>query len=175
MCTTRVSKCTSQGVQKVWLTILCKYIKRKTKHNKGVTRTEDFPDTSHSTMLIVVRCSPTQLYIGQKTGCGIRYFLSFEIENWKCWLLRVDVEMDADFAHLTYGNLARCKRWKHCSFLQQGNGPEGSLCCTRLTPGMRRVKLQIFKFCSKMIFPVVRLLTHAAWIQFFETCFLHQH
>jgi len=31
--------------------------------------------------LIVVRCSPTQFYIWQKTGCGIRYFLSFETEN----------------------------------------------------------------------------------------------
>jgi len=30
----------------------------------------------------------TQFYIWQKTGCGIRYFLSFETENWKCWLLR---------------------------------------------------------------------------------------
>jgi len=28
--------------------------------------------------------------------------------------------MDADFAHLTQGNLARWKRWKHCSFLRQG-------------------------------------------------------
>ena len=34
------------------------------------------------------KCSPTQFYIWQKTGCGIRYFLSFETENWKCWLLR---------------------------------------------------------------------------------------
>jgi len=32
--------------------------------------------------------SPTQFYIWQKTGCGIRYFLSFETENWMCWLLR---------------------------------------------------------------------------------------
>ena len=39
-------------------------------------------------MLIVVRLSPIQFYIWQKTGCGIRHFLSFEIENWKCWLLR---------------------------------------------------------------------------------------
>ena len=44
--------------------------------------------TSHSTMLIVVRCSPTQFYIWQKTGCGIRYCLSFETQNWKCWLLK---------------------------------------------------------------------------------------
>jgi len=34
---------------------LCKYIKRKTKYNKGVTRTEDCLATSHSTTLIVVR------------------------------------------------------------------------------------------------------------------------
>ena len=32
--------------------------------------------------------------------------------------------MDADFAHLTEGNLAQWKRWKHCSFLRQGSGPE---------------------------------------------------
>jgi len=32
--------------------------------------------------------SPTQFYIWQKTGYGIRYFLSFEKENWICWLLR---------------------------------------------------------------------------------------
>ena len=35
----------------------------------------------------------------------------------------VDDEMDVDVAHLTWGNLARWKRWKHCSFLQQGSGP----------------------------------------------------
>jgi len=29
--------------------------------------------------------------------------------------------MDADFAHLTSGNLARWERWKHCSFLRQGS------------------------------------------------------
>jgi len=44
----------------------------------------------------------------------------------------VDDEMDADFAHLTRGNLARWKRWKHCSFLRQGGGLEGSLCCARM-------------------------------------------
>jgi len=44
--------------------------------------------TSHSTTLILVGCSPTQFYTWQKTGCGIRYFLSFETKNWKCWLLR---------------------------------------------------------------------------------------
>ena len=79
---------TSQGVQNFWLTILCKYIKGKTTYNKGVTRTEDCLFTSHSTMLMVVRLSPTQFYMWQKTGYGIRYFLSFETENWKCWLLR---------------------------------------------------------------------------------------
>jgi len=26
-----------------------------------------------------------------------------------------------------------------------------------------------------MIFPIVKLLTHAAWIQFFKTCVLCQH
>jgi len=31
---------------------------------------------------------PTQFYICPKTGCRIRYFLSFETENWTCWLLR---------------------------------------------------------------------------------------
>jgi len=69
---------------------LCKRIKRKSKYNKGVTLTEDCIVTSqtHSTMLIVVRFSPTQFYIWQKTGCGIQYFLSFETENWNCWLLR---------------------------------------------------------------------------------------
>jgi len=40
--------------------------------------------------------------------------------------------MDADFAHLTQDNLARWKRWKHCSFLREGSGPEGSLCYNRL-------------------------------------------
>ena len=45
--------------------------------------------TSHSSMLIIVRCSPTQFYIWQKTGCGIWYFLSFQTENCKCWLLRL--------------------------------------------------------------------------------------
>ena len=74
--------------QKFWLTILCKYIKSKTKCNKGVTRTDDCLVTCHSTMFIVVRCSPIQFYIWQKTGCGTRYFLSFETENWICWLLR---------------------------------------------------------------------------------------
>jgi len=34
------AKYTSQGVQKLWLTILCKYIKRKTEYNR-VTRTDD--------------------------------------------------------------------------------------------------------------------------------------
>jgi len=33
----------------------------------------------------------------------------------------VDDEMDADFAHLAWGNLARRKRWKHCSFLRLGS------------------------------------------------------
>jgi len=70
---------------------LSKYIKRKTKYNKEVTLAEDCLVTSHSTIVdgTVVRCSPTQFYIyWQKTGCEIRYFLSFETENWKCWLLR---------------------------------------------------------------------------------------
>jgi len=30
--------------------------------------------------------------------------------------------------------------------------------------GIQRVKLQNLKSCSKIIFPIVRLLTHAAWI-----------
>jgi len=46
----------------------------------------------------------------------------------------IDDEMDADFAHLTQGNLARQKRWKQCSFLRQGSEPERSLCYTRLIP-----------------------------------------
>jgi len=46
--------------------------------------------------------------------------------------LLVDDEMDTDFVHLTWGNLTRRKRRKHCSFLQQGSGPEENLCCTRL-------------------------------------------
>jgi len=33
---------------------LSKYIKRKTKHKKGVTRTEDCLVTSHSTTLVAV-------------------------------------------------------------------------------------------------------------------------
>jgi len=33
----------------------------------------------------------------------------------------VDDEMDADFAHLTLGNLTQWKRWKHSSFLRQGS------------------------------------------------------
>jgi len=32
----------------------------------------------------------------------------------------VDHTKDADFAHLTWGYLARWKLWKHCSFLRQG-------------------------------------------------------
>jgi len=32
------------------------------------------------------------------------------------------------------------------------------------TPGIQRVKLQKFKFCNKMIFSIVSLLIHAAWI-----------
>jgi len=45
----------------------------------------------------------------------------------ECGILRVDDEMDADFAHLTWGNLARWKRWKYCSFLRKGSnyGPPG--------------------------------------------------
>ena len=38
----------------------------------------------------------------------------------RCKVLSVDDEMDADFAHLTHGNLARWKRGKHCSFVRQG-------------------------------------------------------
>jgi len=34
---------------------------------------------------------------------------------------RVDDKMDAEFAHLTFVNLARWKRWKHCSFGSQQN------------------------------------------------------
>jgi len=84
------AKCTSQGIQKFGLTILCKYIKRKTKYSKRVTRTDDCLVTSHSTMLTLnsSEISPTQFYICPKTGCGIRYFLTFETENWICWLLR---------------------------------------------------------------------------------------
>ena len=51
---------------------------------------DDCLATSHSTTLIVpgVGCSPIQFYIRQETGFGIPYFLSFDTENWKCWLLR---------------------------------------------------------------------------------------
>jgi len=35
--------------------------------------------------------SLTQLYIWQKTGCRIRYFLSFKQKDWICWLLRHDL------------------------------------------------------------------------------------
>jgi len=40
------------SVKKFWLTILCTYTKRKTKYNKGATRTENCLVASHSTMLI---------------------------------------------------------------------------------------------------------------------------
>jgi len=55
---------------------LCKYIKRKTKYNKGVIRTDDWLVTSHSNMLALDSSdiSPTQFYICSRTGCGIRYF-----------------------------------------------------------------------------------------------------
>jgi len=39
---------------KILLTILCKYVKRKTKYNKEVTWTEDCLVTYHSTMLTAV-------------------------------------------------------------------------------------------------------------------------
>jgi len=89
---------------------LSKYIKRKTKYNKGVTRTEDCQVTSqfpldHVDIDIIaglVRCSPTQFDICQKTGCEIRYFLSFETENWKCWLWRKFIIMWAQFYWPTY-------------------------------------------------------------------------
>ena len=68
------SKCTSQGVQKFWHTILCKYIKRKFKYNKWVIRTDNCLITSHSTILTVVIISPTQFYVWQKTGRGKRSF-----------------------------------------------------------------------------------------------------
>jgi len=57
------SKCASQGIQKFLLTILCKYIKRKTKYNKGVARSDDCLVTCHSSMLTVGDISPTQFYI----------------------------------------------------------------------------------------------------------------
>jgi len=39
-----------------------------------VTRTDNYLITYHSTILTVVIISPTQFYIWQKTGCGIRSF-----------------------------------------------------------------------------------------------------
>jgi len=68
--------------------ILCKYIKRKTKYNKGVTRTDDCLVTSHSTMLTVVRIFQSSFISGRKLDAGYGTFLSFETENWICWLLR---------------------------------------------------------------------------------------
>jgi len=95
------TKYTSQVAQKFWLTILCKYIKRKNKYNR-ITGTDDCLVTSHSTIcwhLTVSEISSLQLNFilklnarygpgGLKTECQIRYFLSFETENWICWLLR---------------------------------------------------------------------------------------
>jgi len=65
---------------------LRKYIKRKINYNKGVTRIDNSLVTCHSTILTVVIISPTQFYIWQKTGGGIR---SFCPSKWKtgngCW------------------------------------------------------------------------------------------
>jgi len=41
-------------------------------------------------------------------------------------------------------------------------GREGFM--SRAEGGIQRVKLQTFQCCNSMIFPVVRLLKHAAWI-----------
>jgi len=43
------------------------------------------------------------------------FLLTTRLEN------MVDEEMDTDFTRLTWGNLSRWKRWKHCSFLRQGS------------------------------------------------------
>jgi len=64
---------------------------RKTQNPAGVD--SGIPDpvpplvTSPSTMLIVVRCSPTRFYIWQKTGCGIRHFCPSKQKtgNAGCW------------------------------------------------------------------------------------------
>jgi len=81
---------TRPGFQKFCLRSLYKYIKRKTKYNKGVTQTEYCLITSHSNMLTVVKWDVLPLSfmsaVWQKTGCGIWYFLSFKTENWKHWL-----------------------------------------------------------------------------------------
>jgi len=38
--------------------------------------------------------------------------------------------------------------------------------------GIQSVKLQKLKCCNWMIFPIVSQLIHAAWIWFYETCFV---
>jgi len=48
---------------------------KKNQIQQGVTRTDNCLVTSHSTILTVVRISPTQFCIWQKTGCGIRSFV----------------------------------------------------------------------------------------------------
>jgi len=58
--------------------------------------------------------------------------------------------------------------WSYFSFFQwrAERGADGAT-----APGIQNVKLQKLKCCIQMIFPVVRLLTHAAWIWFFQTWF----
>jgi len=53
----------------------CVSIKRKTKYNKGVTRTDDCLVTSHSTMLTLVRFLQLSFISGRKldTGYGTFY------------------------------------------------------------------------------------------------------
>jgi len=57
----------------------------KTKESLELTIVWSLPTLDH---VDSGEISPTQFYIWQKTGCGMWYFLSFETENWICWLLR---------------------------------------------------------------------------------------
>jgi len=49
---------------KIFLTILCKYIKRKNKYNKGITQTDDYLVICQSTMLTVARFLQLSFCIG---------------------------------------------------------------------------------------------------------------
>jgi len=57
-------------------------------NNSPVNIRSDVKTSEVATLVDSNEISPAQFYIWQKTGCGIRNFLSFETENWICWLLR---------------------------------------------------------------------------------------
>ena len=58
---------------------------------------------------------------------------------------------------LQYLKVAHCTQWR-TEWCANGATPPG----IQSKVGMHRVKLQKLKGCSKMIFPIIRLLTYAA-------------